>query len=153
MLPWFDYYDGPRLTEMGRRQVGGGAGVCADEAPARRRRGNIVRHGPGLRVRVSAGKDPTTGERVVLSEVVLIAKPGHEASERAAAKKAEKVLTRLQAQADSLKVASTKATFGALLDRWGWGPAFVCSSDLTAASQDESRPCDRRFSCWLAPRR
>jgi len=92
--------------------------TAADETPARRRRGNIVRHGPGLRVRVSAGKDPTTGERVVLSEVVPIAKPGHEASERAAAKEAEKTLTRLQAQADSLKVASTKATFGALLDRW-----------------------------------
>jgi len=54
----------------------------------------------------------------VLSEVVPIAKIGHEASERAAAREAQKALTRLQARAGGLKVASTKATFGALLDRW-----------------------------------
>jgi len=80
--------------------------------------GHIDRQGPSFRVRVAAGKDPTTGERIVLTESVPIARPGNEASERAAAKQAEKVLTKLQARADSVKAASKKATFGALLDRW-----------------------------------
>lgn len=92
--------------------------TAVTEPPTRRRRGTIDRQGPSLRVRVTAGKDPTTGERIVLTESVPIAKPGKEASERAAAKQAEKVLTRLLSKADGLKVASKKATFGALLDRW-----------------------------------
>lgn len=74
--------------------------------------------GTGLQVRISAGKDPATGERIVLSETVPVDKPGNERSERAARKEAEKLLTRMQARADELKTASTKATFGALLDRW-----------------------------------
>jgi hypothetical protein len=41
-----------------------------------------------------------------------------ERAEREAFKEAEKVLTRLQAEADSLKVGRTKATVGALLERW-----------------------------------
>ncbi|WP_433408896.1 hypothetical protein ACQPZU_01010 [Saccharomonospora azurea] len=69
-------------------------------------------------MRVSAGKDPATGERLALVESVRIEKPGNERSERAAQKEAEKILTRLQGEADSLKVAWTKSTFGALLDRW-----------------------------------
>ena len=83
-----------------------------------RKRGSIRRLGNLLQVRVSAGKDPATGERLVLVDSVTIEKPGSERSERAAQKEAEKVLTRLQAEADSLKVARTKSTFGALLDRW-----------------------------------
>lgn len=59
-----------------------------------------------------------TGERLVLADSVQIDKPGNDRSERAAAKEAEKVLTRLQGEADSLKLARTKSTFGALLDRW-----------------------------------
>jgi len=69
-------------------------------------------------VRVTAGKDRATGERIVLTESVLIAKPGNEASEKAAARRADRVLTRLQSQADGMKAASTKATFGELLDQW-----------------------------------
>ena len=85
----------------------------------RRTRGSIRRMGGGLlQVRVSAGKDPSTGERIVLVEGVTIEKPGNERSERAAMKEAEKVRTRLLADADSLKVARTKSTLGALLDRW-----------------------------------
>lgn len=74
--------------------------------------------GASLQVRVSAGDDPSTGDRIVLVEVVPIEKLGNERSERAAMSQAEKVRTRLLAEADSLRVARTKATVGALLDRW-----------------------------------
>jgi integrase len=74
--------------------------------------------GAGLQVRVSAGTDPSTGERIVLVETVPVEKPGNERSERAAMNQAEKIRTRLLGEADSLKVARTKSTLGALLDRW-----------------------------------
>lgn len=83
-----------------------------------RQRGGIRRHRDSFQVRVSAGKDPATGERIVLTESVSIERPGNERSERAALKEAEKVRTRLQHEADSLKVARTRSTFGALLDQW-----------------------------------
>ncbi|MEU4672533.1 tyrosine-type recombinase/integrase [Amycolatopsis sp. NPDC023774] len=83
-----------------------------------RQRGSIRRHRDSLQVRISAGKDPVTGDRIVLTESVTIERPGVERFERAAMKEAEKVRTRLQAEADSLKVARTKSTFGALLDQW-----------------------------------
>ncbi|HEY3259789.1 MAG TPA: site-specific integrase, partial [Pseudonocardiaceae bacterium] len=84
----------------------------------RRGRGNIRRMRGRLQVRVSAGQDPTTGERIILVESVPIEKPGNERSERAAMREAEKVRTRLLSEADSLKVARTRTTLGALLDRW-----------------------------------
>ncbi|MQA13465.1 MAG: tyrosine-type recombinase/integrase [Pseudonocardiaceae bacterium] len=71
-----------------------------------------------FQVRVSAGKDPSTGERIVLVDSVPIEKPGNERSERAAMKEAEKLRTLMLAEADSLRVARTKSTVGALLDRW-----------------------------------
>lgn len=40
--------------------------------------------GASLQVRVSAGDDPSTGERIVLVEVVPIEKLGNERSDRAA---------------------------------------------------------------------
>ena len=83
-----------------------------------RQRGSIRRHRDALQVRVSAGKDPVTGDRIVLTDSVVIERPGNERSERAAWKEAEKLRTRLLAEADSLKVARTKSTFGALLDQW-----------------------------------
>ncbi|MPY81001.1 MAG: hypothetical protein GEV04_21705 [Actinophytocola sp.] len=92
--------------------------TSASSGPSPRRRGNIRRMGRALQVRVTAGNEPATGERIVLSDVVRIDKPGNERSERAARVEAEKLLTRMQARADELKAASTKATFGALLDRW-----------------------------------
>jgi integrase-like protein len=80
-----------------------------------RKRGSIRHLGNELQVRVSAGNDPAAGERLVLVESVRIEKPGNV---RAAQKEAEKILTRLQGEADSLKVARTKSTCAALLDRW-----------------------------------
>jgi hypothetical protein len=62
--------------------------------------------------------DPSTGERIVLVEVVPIERLGNARSERAAMNQAEKVRIWLLAEADPLKVARTKATLGALLDRW-----------------------------------
>jgi integrase len=88
------------------------------EASECRKRGSIRRMGACLQVRVSAGEDPSTGDRIVLVESVPIEKPGNERSERAAMNAAEKIRTRLLAEADSLKVARTKSTLGALLDRW-----------------------------------
>lgn len=77
------------------------------EAPVGRRRGGIRRHGQGWQARVSAGFDPSTGERIVLYETVPIpearTKPARERAEREAYKEAQKVLTRLQAEADALK--------------------------------------------------
>jgi integrase len=83
-----------------------------------RRRGSIRRMRGDWQVRVSAGKDPSTGERIVLTETVQVEKPGDEKSEKAARTEAERLRTRLLADADDLKVARTKSTMGALLDRW-----------------------------------
>jgi len=57
-------------------------------------------------VRVTAGADPATGERIVLTEMCPTLK------------EAERARTRLLAEADALKNARTKASFGYLLDRW-----------------------------------
>ncbi len=67
---------------------------------------------------MSAGEDPSTGERIILVDSVPIEIPGNARSERAAMKEAEKLRTKLLADADALKVARTKATVGALLERW-----------------------------------
>ncbi len=88
------------------------------EASKRRKRGSVRRMGACLQVRVSAGEDPSTGDRIVPVESVPIENPGNERSERAAMNAAEKIRTRLLAEADSLKIARTKSTVGALLDRW-----------------------------------
>ena len=66
---------------------------------------------------MSAGEDPTTGERIVLVESVEIEGQG-ERAERVAYREAEKLRTKLLSDADELKVARTKATVGALLERW-----------------------------------
>ena len=96
--------------------------MTTNQAPSNRRRGGIRRHGQGWQARVSAGFDPSTGERIVLYETVPIAdaqsKAARDRADREAYKEAEKILTRLQAEADALKVGRTKATVGALLERW-----------------------------------
>jgi integrase len=92
--------------------------MAASSTAGKRTRGNIEKRAGGYRVRVSAGTDPATGERLSLKETVPIAPPGDRKAEQAAYKEAQKVLTRLQGEADTLKVARTKSTFGALLDRW-----------------------------------
>src|SRR5690349_7488372 len=83
-----------------------------------RTRGNIRRMRDRVQFRVSAGEDPSTGERIILVDSVPIEIPGNARSERAAMKEAEKLRTKLLADADALKVARTKATVGALLERW-----------------------------------
>ena len=50
--------------------------------------------------------DPATGERIVLTET------------SSTLKEAERARVRLLAEADALKTAKTKASFGHLLDRW-----------------------------------
>jgi integrase len=91
----------------------------AAPSPARvtRQRGSIRRRAQCWEVRVSAGQDPSTGERIVLVDSVPIEGQGEKA-ERAAYREAEKIRTKLLADADELKVARTKATVGALLERW-----------------------------------
>ena len=69
------------------------------EAPTPRQRGSIRRRARCYEVRVSAGEDPSTGERIVLVDSVQIDKPGSERSERAALKEAEKLRTKLLADA------------------------------------------------------
>jgi hypothetical protein len=63
-----------------------------------RKRGGVRRHGNGFQVRVSAGTDPSTGERIVLYETVPIApartKAAQERAEREARMEAGKILTR-----------------------------------------------------------
>jgi integrase len=87
------------------------------DAPVSRQRGSIRRRARCWEVRVSAGEDPSTGERIVLVDSVEI--EGHgERAERAAYREAEKLRTKLLSDADELKVARTKATVGALLERW-----------------------------------
>jgi integrase len=69
-------------------------------------------------VRVSAGDDPVTGERIILTDSVMIERPGNSRSERTAFKEAEKRLTKLLAQADEQRVARTRTTVGAVVERW-----------------------------------
>lgn len=83
-----------------------------------RQRGSIRRRARCYEVRVSAGEDPTTGERIILTDSVPIEILGNDRSEREALKAAEKLRTRMLADADELKVARTRATVGALLERW-----------------------------------
>jgi integrase len=69
-------------------------------------RGTIRKHRAGYEVRVSAGTDPVTGERLRLQ--------GTAPTERAA----EKLRTKLLAEADAFRSARTNASLGYLLDRW-----------------------------------
>ena len=92
--------------------------TAGGESGKPRSRGSIRRMRDRVQVRVSAGEDPTTGERIIIVDSVPIEKPGNERSERAALREAETLRTKLVADADALKVARTRATVGALLDRW-----------------------------------
>jgi len=82
-----------------------------------RQRGSIRRRARCYEVRVSAGEDPSSGERIVLVDSVAIEGRG-ERVDRAAYREAEKLRTKLLSDADELKVARTKATVGSLLERW-----------------------------------
>lgn len=83
---------------------------------------------------MSAGDDPSTGERIVLTESVLIEGEGDRAV-KAAYREAEKVRTRLLADADELKIARTKATVGALLERWMQQHEIDATTRMTYESQ------------------
>jgi hypothetical protein len=84
---------------------------------------------------VSAGTDPSTGERIVLVDSVPIEVPGNERSEKAALKEAERRRTKLLADADELNVARTRATVGALLDRWMAQHEIDATTRMTYESQ------------------
>lgn len=88
------------------------------EASAPRQRGSVRRRRDRWQVRVSAGEDPVTGERIILTDSVIIENPGSSRSERAAYKLADKRRTKLLADADELRVARTRTTVGALVERW-----------------------------------
>lgn len=75
-------------------------------AKRRRPRGSIRRRGNSLQVNVYAGVDPLTGRRLYLSESTT--------DER----EAERIMTRLLAQVDEQRNATTKATFRATLAEW-----------------------------------
>ncbi|WAL63755.1 tyrosine-type recombinase/integrase [Amycolatopsis cynarae] len=76
-----------------------------------RRRGNIRQRGNSLQVRVYAGVDPVTGKPSYLTETV-------KGTDRAAKKRAEKAMTKLLAQADQQRSASTSVSLGYAIDEW-----------------------------------
>ncbi|WP_169732892.1 tyrosine-type recombinase/integrase [Haloechinothrix halophila] len=75
-------------------------------SPRIRRCGAIERRGKSLRVKVYAGTDPLTGKRLYLRESTT--------DERVA----ERILTRLLAQVDEQRNATTRATFRVALAEW-----------------------------------
>jgi integrase len=72
----------------------------------RRPRGGIDRRGNSFRVRVYAGEDPLTGKDLYLT--------GSAPTER----EAEKLRTKLLADVDAKRNASTKGTLNTALDKW-----------------------------------
>jgi integrase len=95
-----------------------GAGLGASTVPnmpgedsERRKRGRIERRGNTLRVRVYAGDDPVTGKRVYRSETV-------QGTDRAAEKKAGKILTRLLAEVDAQRAPTSSVSLAYLLGEW-----------------------------------
>ncbi|MCW2568895.1 MAG: hypothetical protein JWN54_2992, partial [Mycobacterium sp.] len=95
---------------------------AAEASPAPRRRGSIRAHGSKFQIRVTVGDDPVTGERIVLCEAALTRR------------EAERALTRMLAEADAWKTARTKASFGALLDRWLGGHEMAVTTRATYES-------------------
>jgi integrase len=95
---------------------------AAEASPAPRRRGSIRAHGTKYQVRVTAGDDPETGERIVLCETA------------ATRREAERTLTRLLAEADAWKTSRTKSSFGVLLDRWLAGHEVAITTRVTYES-------------------
>jgi integrase len=90
-------YGAPVAAGANRRRKRQCAGI--DELPS-----------GALRVRVYAGMDPISKQRMYLSEVVPA---GSRAGDQA-----ERVRNRLQSQVDERRNLRTRATVGQLLDRW-----------------------------------
>ncbi|TWP45813.1 site-specific integrase [Lentzea tibetensis] len=95
----------------------------ADGTEERRTRGSIRARGNSLQVRVFAGKDPVTGKDVYITESV-------KGTDKAAYKAADKVQTRLLAQVDAQRAASTIVTFSYAVDEW------LRTSDLEDSTRD-----------------
>ncbi|WP_255283739.1 site-specific integrase [Saccharomonospora azurea] len=77
----------------------------------RRGRGNIGKRGNSLQVRVYSGVDPVTGKELYLAETI-------NGTDKAARRRAEKALTRLQAQVDQQRAPSTSVSFSYAIDEW-----------------------------------
>jgi len=76
-----------------------------------RPRGSIRERGATLQVRVFAGYDAVTGKQRYLTESIT-------GTDRAARRRAEKSLTRLQAQVDKQRAPETSVSLARALDEW-----------------------------------
>lgn len=76
-----------------------------------RNRGNIRQRGNSLQVRVYAGIDPVTGKPSYLAETV-------KGTDKAARKRAEKLLTKLQAQVDQQRSPTSSVSLSHAIDEW-----------------------------------
>ncbi|GAB3446276.1 tyrosine-type recombinase/integrase [Actinophytocola sediminis] len=76
-----------------------------------RRRGRIEERGANLRVVVYAGLDPVTGRRAYLRETV-------KGNDRAARKRADKVMTRLLSRVDQQRSTESSIPLGKVIDEW-----------------------------------
>jgi len=83
-----------------------GASAESAQKTTKRSRGTIRKHRAGYQVRVSAGTDPVTGERLRLQGTAPTVK------------EAEKLRTKLLGEADTFRASRTNASLGYLLDRW-----------------------------------
>lgn len=85
--------------------------TSADDRNDTCRRGSVRTRGVSLQVRVYAGQDPVTGRDRYLAESV-------KGTDRAAQRRAEKVMTRLQSDVDKQRVPETSASLSHALDEW-----------------------------------
>lgn len=76
-----------------------------------RKRGRIEDRGANLRVVVYAGLDPVTGRRAYLRETV-------KGNDKAARKRAGKVMTRLLAEVDKQRTTESSVPLGNVVDEW-----------------------------------
>jgi hypothetical protein len=87
-------------------QIGIRSSVEGAQKASRRSRGTVRKHRAGYQVRVSAGTDPVTGERLRLQGTAPTMR------------EAERLRTKLLGEADTFRSARTNASLGYLLDRW-----------------------------------
>jgi integrase len=83
----------------------------ADGSAADRERGSVWARGGSLQVRVFAGVDPVSGRDRYLSESV-------KGTDRAARRRADKVMARLQTEVDGQRSAQSSVSLGYTLDEW-----------------------------------
>ena len=85
--------------------------TSADDRDGGRRRGSVRLRGGSLQVRVYAGQDPVTGRDRYLTETV-------KGTDKAAHRRAEKVMTRLLADVDKQRAPETSIPLSQALDEW-----------------------------------